>query len=169
MRFDLLDGFEIIVAADGEPGRTGLGWRPGKAGGAKSLRDAIAGRHRALDRIPNRTYHEHVIRTPRRNAGSGVQGGVRSGAAGAGRTWPRPRCRRWSAGRRRTPTSLGCARPRKARGGPSQGSPGCLASTRRLPALHFPRPRGRRKMGKGDARRPKSKRPGGVALSSWAV
>ena len=53
MRFGLLDGFEIIVAADGELGRTGLGWRAGKAGGAKSLRDAIAGRHRALDRIPN--------------------------------------------------------------------------------------------------------------------
>src|SRR5712692_9720733 len=42
-----------------------------------------------------------------------------------------------------------------ARGGPSQGSPGCLASTRRLPALHFPCVQGRRKMGKGDARRPR--------------
>src|SRR5712691_6514734 len=43
---------------------------------------------------------------------------------------------------------------------PSQGSPGCLASTRRLPALHIPCLQGRRKKGKGDARRPKSRVPG---------
>src|SRR6266851_9676816 len=78
---------------------------------------------------------------------------MRSGAIGAGRTWSPPKRRRWSAGRRRTPTSLGCARPRKARGGPSQGSPGCGSQrTRRLPALHLPCVQGRRKRGKG--RRP---------------
>ena len=70
--------------------------------------------------------------------------------------------RRWSAGRRRTPTSLGCARRiATARGGPSQGSPGVRSQApRRLPALHFPCVQGRRKKGKGDARRPKIKVPG---------
>src|SRR5216684_360059 len=46
-----------------------------------------------------------------------------------------------------------------ARGGPSQGSPGCLASTRRLPALHVPRPRGRRKKGKGRRPAPEQRSP----------
>ena len=81
----------------------------------------------------------------------------RSGAAGVGRTCPRPRRRRWSAGRRRTPTSLGCARRiATARGGPSQGSPGVPrkhpgASRRSISLVR----EGKGKRGKGDARRPK--------------
>ena len=62
-----------------------------------------------------------------------------------------------SAGRRRTPTSLGCARPRKARGGPSQGSPGVPrkhpGASRRSISLAC---KGEGKKGKGDARRPKN-------------
>ena len=99
----------------------------------------------------------------------GVRGG-RSGAAGAGRTWPRPRRRRWSAGRRRTPTSLGCARPRKARGGPSQGSPGCARKHPAPPGAPFPL-RAREKE-KGERATPgarKSKSPGGGALSKGCL
>ena len=113
-----------------------------------------------LDDIPIKTYHEQTD-SPRRSADfERPRRPKRTGAAGAGRTCPRPRRRRWSAGRRRTPTSLGCARPRKARGGPSQGSPGCGSQrTRRLPALHFPCVQGRRKKGKGRRPAPENRSP----------
>ena len=84
-----------------------------------------------------------------------------------GRTWPRLQQRGGAPGGAAPPIARGCARRiATARGGPSQGSPGCGSQrTRRLPALHFPCAQGRGKMGKGDARRPKIQVPGGVALA----
>jgi hypothetical protein len=95
-----------------------------------------------------------------------------SGAAGAGRTWPRLTRRRWSAGRRRTPTSLGCARRiATARGGPSQGSPGVRIATRpgasRRSISLACKGEGKGERATPGARKPKS--PGGGALSSRAV
>ncbi len=75
------------------------------------------------------------------------------------------RASRWSAGRRRTPTSLGCARRRNgARRAASWSARALSQSARRLPALHFPRPRGRRKRGKGRPGALNSKCPGSVSV-----
>src|SRR5262245_5658723 len=54
----------------------------------------------------------------------------------------------WSAGRRRTPTSLGCA-PSQRRGGPRHGPPGCAAAHPAPPGAPFPSPARERKKGKG--------------------
>ena len=75
----------------------------------------------SIDTADKRTYHEHrLIRL-------GLLYPERIGrdADRRRKNVVPPRASWWSAGRRRTPTSLGCARRiATARGGPSQGSPG---------------------------------------------
>jgi hypothetical protein len=85
-----------------------------------------------------------------------VAGKIGSDARGAGRTWSCPQVSRWSAGRRRTPTSLGCA-PSQRRGGPRHGPPGCAAAHPAPPGAPFPSPAREAEKGKGRARRPKFK------------
>ena len=78
----------------------------------------------------------------------------------AGRTWPRRRRRGGAPGGAAPLRHWGARAVATARGGPRLGPQGARRGARRLPALHIPRPRGRGKRGKGDARRPKTRVPG---------
>jgi len=89
---------------------------------------------------------------------------IGSGALGCGKNVVLPRAPRWSAGRRRTPASLGCA-PSQRRGGPRHGPPGCAAAHPAPPGAPSPSLARGRKKGKGAPGTLKTKYPGGVALA----
>src|SRR5712692_10359983 len=81
-----------------------------------------------------------------------------NGAVGGGRTWPRSKRRRWSAGRRRTPTSLGCARRRSgARRTLARFARVRIATHPAPPGAPFPSSAREKENGKGRRPAPKNK------------
>src|SRR5258708_1277066 len=86
----------------------------------------------------------------------------RDGAAGVGENVAPLQRRWWSAGRRRTPTSLGCARRRNgARRTALWSARGASQAPRRRAALHFPRC-------EGEGKRERAT-PGARKQSAWAA